>query len=300
MSLLNTNLPGIPFYRRGKVRDIYTLDDQLLIVATDRISAFDWVLPSAIPDKGKILTSMSVFWFDFTKEIVPNHLITADFARFPEKLKPFSEQLEGRSMLVKKASRIDIECVARGYLVGSGYKDYLGHQPLDGLVNLHGNKLPAGLKLAEKLSLPIFTPATKEESGHDINIDNERMAALVGKELTEKLRDLTLAIYARAADYALTKGIIIADTKFEFGILNDRIILIDEILSPDSSRFWPKTVYKVGRSPESFDKQFIRDWLDSCGWDKNSPPPQLPQEIIDQTILKYKEAHRLLVGKDID
>lgn len=300
MSLLNTNLPGIPFYRRGKVRDIYTLDDQLLIVATDRISAFDWVLPSAIPDKGKILTSMSVFWFDFTKEIVPNHLITADFARFPEKLKPFSEQLEGRSMLVKKASRIDIECVARGYLVGSGYKDYLGHQPLDGLVNLHGNKLPAGLKLAEKLSLPIFTPATKEESGHDINIDNERMAALVGKELAGRLRDLTLAIYTRAADYALTKGIIIADTKFEFGILNDRIILIDEILSPDSSRFWPKTVYKVGRSPESFDKQFIRDWLDSCGWDKNSPPPQLPQEIIDQTILKYKEAHRLLVGKDID
>ena len=300
MSLLNTNLPGIPFYRRGKVRDIYTLDDQLLIVATDRISAFDWVLPSAIPDKGKILTSMSVFWFDFTKEIVPNHLITADFARFPEKLKPFSEQLEGRSMLVKKASRIDIECVARGYLVGSGYKDYLNQSPQNGLVNLHGNKLLAGLKLAEKLSLPIFTPATKEESGHDINIDNERMAALVGKELAGRLRDLTLAIYTRAADYALTKGIIIADTKFEFGILNDRIILIDEILSPDSSRFWPKTVYKVGRSPESFDKQFIRDWLDSCGWDKNSPPPQLPQEIIDQTILKYKEAHRLLVGKDID
>jgi phosphoribosylaminoimidazole-succinocarboxamide synthase len=300
MSLLQTDIKGIPLFGRGKVRDIYDLGDKLLFVATDRVSAFDYVLPSAIPDKGKILTSMSVFWFDFTKDIVPNHLFTADFNAFPSELKPYRDQLEGRSLIVKKAERIDIECVARGYLVGSGYKDYLKQQPQNGQVNLHGYSLPTGIQLAEKLPQPIFTPATKEENGHDINISYEKMAELIGDDLAFELRKLTLAIYTKAAEHALTKGIIIADTKFEFGILNDKVILIDEILSPDSSRFWPVTTYKPGQNPESFDKQFIRDWLETCGWDKNSPPPQLPQEIIAKTVSKYKEAHRLLVGKDID
>ncbi len=300
MSLLQTDIKGIPLFGRGKVRDIYDLDDKLLFVATDRISAFDYVLPSAIPDKGKILTSMSVFWFDFTKNIVPNHLYTADFNSFPDELKPFRNQLEGRSMIVKKARRIDIECVARGYLVGSGYKDYLKQTPVNGIVNLYGYKLPTGIRMADKLPQAIFTPATKEDSGHDINIDYDQMASLLGDDLASELRRMTLAIYTKAADYALTKGIIIADTKFEFGILNDQIILIDEILSPDSSRFWPVATYEPGQNPESFDKQFIRDWLEICGWDKNSPPPELPSEIIAKTVLKYKEAHRLLVGKDID
>lgn len=300
MSLLQTDIKGVPLFGRGKVRDIYDLDDKLLFVATDRVSAFDYVLPSAIPDKGKILTSMSVFWFHFTSDIVPNHFYTADFKSFPEELKPYRDQIEGRSMIVKKARRIDIECVARGYLVGSGYKDYLKQIPVKGTVNLHGYRLPVGIKLAEKLPKPIFTPATKEDNGHDINISYDKMADTIGDNLASELRRLTLAIYTKAADYALTKGIIIADTKFEFGILNDRVILIDEILSPDSSRFWPVVAYKPGKNPESFDKQFIRDWLESCGWDKNSPPPQLPSEIIDKTVLKYKEAHRLLVGKDID
>lgn len=300
MSLLQTNIKGVPLFGRGKVRDIYDLDDKLLFVATDRVSAFDYVLPSAIPDKGKILTSMSVFWFDFTKDIVSNHLYTADFNLFPAELKPFRDQLEGRSMIVKKARRINIECVARGYLVGSGYKDYLKQTPVNGIVNLYGYKLPTGIRMADKLPQPIFTPATKEDSGHDINIDYNQMASLLGDDLASELRRMTLAIYTKAADYALTKGIIIADTKFEFGILNDQIILIDEILSPDSSRFWPVATYKPGQNPESFDKQFIRDWLETCGWDKNSPPPELPSEIIAKTVLKYKEAHRLLVGKDID
>jgi phosphoribosylaminoimidazole-succinocarboxamide synthase len=300
MSLLQTDIKGIPLFGRGKVRDIYDLGDKLLFVATDRVSAFDYVLPSAIPDKGKILTSMSVFWFDFTKDIVPNHLFTADFNAFPSELKPYRDQLEGRSLIVKKAERIDIECVARGYLVGSGYKDYLRQQPINGKVNLHGYNLPSGIQLAEKLPQPIFTPATKEENGHDINISYEKMAESIGEDLASELRKLTLAIYTNAAEYALTKGIIIADTKFEFGVLNEKVILIDEILSPDSSRFWPVTTYKPGQNPESFDKQFIRDWLETCGWDKNSPPPQLPEQIIAKTVLKFKEAHRLLVGKDID
>jgi phosphoribosylaminoimidazole-succinocarboxamide synthase len=300
MNLLETKLPGIPLFGRGKVRDIYDLGDKLLFVATDRVSAFDYVLPSAIPDKGKILTSMSVFWFQLTQDIVPNHLVASDFDKFPDELRAFRDQLEGRSLIVKKAQRIDIECVARGYLVGSGYKDYLNQKPQNGQISLHGYQLPIGIMLAAKLPQPIFTPATKEENGHDINIDFEKMASIIGDSLARQLRDLTLSIYSKAADYALTKGIIIADTKFEFGILTDRVILIDEILSPDSSRFWPVATYKPGQNPESFDKQYIRDWLETCGWDKNSPPPELPPEIIAKTVLKYKEAHRLLVGKDID
>ncbi|OQX90599.1 MAG: phosphoribosylaminoimidazolesuccinocarboxamide synthase [candidate division Zixibacteria bacterium 4484_95] len=300
MSLMQSDLRDIPLLLRGKVRDVYDLGDKLLIIATDRISAFDWVLPNGIPGKGKILTSISIFWFNYTRDIIENHLLTVDVDSYPPQLKPYRDQLEGRSMLVRKAKRIDIECVARGYIIGSGYKDYIKQKPGNGKINLHGNILPMGLKLADKLPCPIFTPATKEKSGHDINISLEEMARMVGKELTLKLKDISLAVYTKAAEYALKRGIIIADTKFEFGFDGERLILIDEILSPDSSRFWPLTSYKPGVNPESFDKQYVRDWLENTDWDKNSPPPEMPQEIIDKTLEKYKEAHRLLVGKDID
>lgn len=300
MIVMRTNLGNIKLTNRGKVRDIYDLGDKLLFIATDRLSAFDWVLPNAIPDRGKILTSMSVFWFNFTKDIIENHLITSDFRDFSAMLTPYRDQLEGRSMLVKKARRIDIECIARGYLIGSGYQDYQKAKAENGRLNLHGNMLPAGLRLAEKLPQPIFTPSTKAESGHDINISLEEMTAMAGKELTQKLSELTIAIYKKAADYALTRGIIIADTKFEFGWLDNKLILIDEILSPDSSRFWPADSYQPGKNPDSYDKQFVRDYLSGCGWDKNSPPPRLPDEIVTKTLEKYKEAHRKLVGKDID
>jgi len=300
MSVLQTNLGKVKLANRGKVRDIYDLDDKLLFIATDRLSAFDWVLPNAIPDRGKILNSMSVFWFNVTKDIIDNHLITADFAKYPQILKPYRDQLEGRSMIVKKARRIDLECIARGYLIGSGYSDYLKSKPENGQVNLHGNLLPERLKLAEKLPQPIFTPSTKAESGHDINISFKQAADLLGEELAAKLKDVTLAIYRKAADFALTKGIIIADTKFEFGFIDNELILIDEVLSPDSSRFWPADTYRPGTNPPSYDKQFVRDYLSNCGWDKNSEPPRLPDEIVAKTLEKYKEAHRLLVGKNID
>lgn len=300
MSVMQTDLGDIKLANRGKVRDIYDLGETLLFVATDRISAFDWVLPNAIPDRGKILTSMSVFWFDYTKDIVDNHLVTASFDEFPTQLKPYREQLEGRSMIVRKAERIDIECIARGYIIGSGYKDYLNIKPKSGKINLHGNLLPENLKLADKLPAPIFTPSTKAETGHDINISLEQMADIVGQDLTDKLKDLTINVYAKAADFALTRGIIIADTKFEFGWLDDKLILIDEILSPDSSRFWPAETHQPGKNPESYDKQFVRDYLSTCDWDKNSPPPPLPDDIVNKTLEKYKEAHRKLVGRDID
>ncbi|MCP4580261.1 MAG: phosphoribosylaminoimidazolesuccinocarboxamide synthase [candidate division Zixibacteria bacterium] len=300
MSVMMTNLGDVKLANRGKVRDIYDLGDELLFVATDRISAFDWVLPNSIPDRGKILNSMSVFWFNFTKDIIDNHLITDDFNSYPDELKPYRDQLEGRSMIVKKAKRIDIECIARGYIIGSGYKDYLKIKPENGKVNLHGNLLPEGLKTADKLPEPIFTPSTKADSGHDENISIEKTSELLGQELTEQLKEMTIAIYKKAADYALTKGIIIADTKFEFGFLDNKLILIDEILSPDSSRFWPAETYKPGENPSSYDKQFVRDYLAGCDWDKNSEPPKLPDEIVNKTLEKYKEAHRKLVGKDID
>ncbi len=301
MSLIKTGIPVIPLLNRGKVRDIYDLGENLLIVATDRISAFDWVLPTPIPGKGKILTSMSAFWFAKYESMIPNHLLTTRFADFPENLKPYREQLEGRSMLVRKAKRIDIECVARGYLVGSGYKDYLALRPnADGFLNLHDNLLPAGLKLAERLPEPIFTPATKEESGHDRNIGYSEMVGMVGEELAIRMKKITLDIFSAAANYALGKGIIIADTKFEFGLLGEKLILIDEILSPDSSRFWPLSSYKAGSNPPSYDKQLVRDWLEQTGWDKQSPPPELPAEIVNKTVEIYREAHRRLVGRDID
>jgi phosphoribosylaminoimidazole-succinocarboxamide synthase len=301
-AVLTTNIREFPLFARGKVRDVYDLGDRLLIVATDRISAFDYVLPDPIPGKGVILTSMSLFWFSFVKDVIANHLLASDIDDYPVQLRRYRGRLEGRSMIVKKARRIDIECVARGYLVGSGHKDYaeiLKANPLAGSINLYGNELPTDLRLADKLPSPIFTPAIKVESGHDMNISFARMADMVGRELAERLRDLTLAVYAKANSYANMRGIIIADTKFEFGFIDDDLTLIDEILSPDSSRFWPMDSYKPGTNPPSFDKQFMRDWLEKSGWDKNSPPPHLPRDITEKTLEKYRQAHRILVGKDL-
>lgn len=289
-ALLETHLNGLPLFRRGKVRDVYDLDDRLLIVATDRISAYDCIMPNGIPGKGIILTAMSLFWFDLVRDIVPNHLITADAEAYPDQLRPFKDILAGRSMLVRKASRFDVECVVRGYLVGSGWREYRQHKMVSGL------PLPAGLQEASRLEPPLFTPATKAESGHDENISFEQMAKIVGETEAVRLRDLSLAIYTRARDYADTRGIIIADTKFEFGLIDGQIALIDEVLSPDSSRFWPKDRYQPGRPQESFDKQFVRDYLDTLDWDKTPPAPPLPDEIIQRTLEKYQEAYRRLIG----
>jgi len=302
-AVISTDINDYPLLTRGKVRDVYDLGDRLLIIATDRISAFDWVLPTPIPGKGKILNSMSHFWFDFVKDIVPNHVLTTRVGDYPVSLQKHKSQLDGRSMIVLKARRIDIECVARGYLVGSGYKDYrelAAKNPDSREIDLYGNRLPSNLRLAERLPSPIFTPATKEESGHDRNISFSEMAQNVGRELAERLSRITLAIYSKAESYARKRGIIIADTKFEFGFIGDELILIDEILSPDSSRFWPADTYVVGKNPPSFDKQFVRDWLESSSggaWDKNSPPPPLPDDIVQKTLDKYRQAYEILVGR---
>jgi phosphoribosylaminoimidazole-succinocarboxamide synthase len=301
-TVLKTDIIEFPLIARGKVRDIYDLGDTLLFVATDRISAFDFILPTPIPGKGIILNSMSLFWFSFISDIIPNHLMTSDFNSYPKPLQKHKDQLEGRSMIVRKAQRIDIECVARGYLAGSGYKEYqqlLKAGPDASSVDLYGNNVPANLKMADKLPRPIFTPATKEESGHDQNITFDRMVAITGFEIASRLRDATLEIYTRSNVYANTRGIIIADTKFEFGFIDGQLSLIDEILSPDSSRFWPIDSYKPGSNPPSFDKQFVRDWLESSGWNKNSAPPELPPDIVEKTLEKYKLAHKILTGKDI-
>ncbi len=301
-TVLETDIREYPLIRRGKVRDVYDLGETLLFVASDRISAYDWVLPNGIPGKGKILNSMSLFWFAHTSKLFPNHLVIGEFKSFPEPLKKYG-YLEGRSMIVRKAERIDIECVARGYLIGSGYRDYEGilkDSGSTGKVDLYGSELPADLKLADKLLSAIFTPATKEEDGHDLNISYSDVVNRVGKELASKLREATLAIYTKAFEYALPRGIIIADTKFEFGFIDGELTLIDEILSPDSSRFWPIDSYKPGTNPPSFDKQFIRDWLDGTGWDKNSIPPAMPDHIVEKTLEKYRQAHRIIVGRDID
>jgi phosphoribosylaminoimidazole-succinocarboxamide synthase len=299
-ALIKTGIAEYPMIRQGKVRDIYDLGDSLLFVATDRISAFDRVLPDGIPGKGIILNKMSLFWFSLTESIVPNHLLTGDFESFPVDLRKY-DYLNGRSMIVKKAERIEIECVARGYLVGSGYKDYKrildshnGHSEID----LYGYKLRPDIKLAEKLDSPIFTPATKEDNGHDINISFDEMAGRVGMDLANRLRVATINVYEKASNYAFPRGIIIADTKFEFGFIHGQLTLIDEILSPDSSRFWPVESYKVGSNPPSYDKQFIRDYLETTGWDKNSTPPRLPEEIVMKTLEKYKQAHKILTGTD--
>ena len=289
-AVLETSLP-FPLARRGKVRDVYDLDDTYLFVATDRISAFDVVLSPGIPDKGRVLNQISNFWFNRFR-MVDNHLVETDFSRFPSEVRAHRE-LRGRSVIVKKCSVIPIECVARGYLVGSGLKEYKETGKVCGI------ELETGLTTASKLKKPIFTPATKEETGHDQNISFEKMSEMIGGDLAEQLRELTLALYSEAAEYALSRDIIIADTKFEFGLLDGRVIWIDEALTPDSSRFWPADQYVVGKNPPSFDKQFVRDWLESTGWDKNPPAPELPPHVVQKTREKYLEAYRQLTGEDL-
>jgi len=287
-AVLQTNLNGMKV-RRGKVRDVYDLGDALLIVASDRISAFDWVLPTGIPDKGRVLTQLSLFWFDLLD--TPNHLITDDLAKMDLPFDPAGHGLEGRSMLVRKADVVPIECVVRGYLSGSGWKEYRANGSVCGV------RLPAGLTESAKLSEPIFTPATKEESGHDENISFDRMIEIVGRETAEELRRRSIDVYVRAAEYAAARGIIIADTKFEWGRFDGELILIDEVLTPDSSRFWPADQYQPGRGQPSYDKQFVRDWLETTGWDKDSKPPALPADIIERTRAKYVEAYEHMTGK---
>lgn len=285
-----TELTGLKEPRRGKVRDIYEYRDKVLLVATDRISAFDVVLPSPIPMKGAVLTQLSRFWFDMMKDIVPNHVISTDVNEFPEDLKQFRDTLNLRSTLAVKAEMFPIECVARGYLAGSGWKEYGKSRSVCGI------PLPGGLKECDRLPEPIFTPATKAETGHDINISFEEASRIIGGESATKLRDLTLQLYSRAVEYALSKGIIIADVKFEFGVYDGKIILCDELLTPDSSRFWPLDAYTPGESQPSFDKQYVRDYLEEIHFDKTPPGPELPFSVIKGTTEKYLEAYRLLTG----
>jgi phosphoribosylaminoimidazole-succinocarboxamide synthase len=289
--LLQSNLPGLALVSRGKVRDMYDLGDKLLIVTTDRISAFDVVMANGIPFKGKVLNRLSEFWFRFLG--VPHHMITCEVDEMPPEVRRHADILRDRAMLVRKAQPFPVECVARGYLIGSGWKDYLETGSVCGI------PLPPGLRQAQKLERPLFTPATKAAAGHDENIDFERVVAAVGRGTAERLRDLTLSLYAKAADYAETKGLILADTKFEFGLVDGRITLIDEALTPDSSRYWPKAEYRVGISPPSFDKQFVRDYLESIRFNKKPPGPALPPDIVEKTSLKYLEAYRLLTGREL-
>lgn len=288
--VLKVEMPDVGIPKRGKVRDIYDLGDKLLLIATDRISAFDVVLPVGIPGKGKVLTGISLFWFKEMEEIVRNHLITADVDEFPEELKKYRKLLEGRSMLVKKARPFPVECIVRGYLSGSGWKEYREKGSVCGI------RLPEGLVESSRLSEPIFTPSTKAAEGHDINISFEEMKGIIGKEKSERLRDLSLSIYSRARDIAEKKGIIIADTKFEFGLLDEEIILIDELLTPDSSRFWSKKDYRVGQGQDSYDKQIVRDYLLTLEWDKRPPGPHLPEDIIRKTSQRYREIMEILTG----
>lgn len=290
--VLETDLP-YPKFKEGKVREVYDLGENLLIVASDRISAFDVVLPNGIPDKGKVLTQLSLYWFEQIGDLVGNHVITADVAQYPEDLKRHADSLEGRSMLVKKADVVPIECVARGYLAGSGWKDYQKTGSVCGI------ELPSGLKESEELPEPVYTPATKAETGHDINISFAKMTDIVGKDTSEKLKELTLSIYGKAVKEARSKGIIIADTKFEFGFFDGEIILVDEILTPDSSRFWPVDSYKPGGPQKSYDKQYVRDWLESLNWDKSPPGPVLSAEVIAGTQKRYREAYKKITGKEL-
>ena len=291
--ILETSLDGIERFSRGKVRDVYRLGDQLLIVATDRLSAFDVVLPTGIPDKGRVLTQMSIFWFELLRDVTETHFLTADVDTYPAVLRPFLAQLERRSMLVKRAEMVPIECVARGYLAGSGWKEYRASGTVCGI------PLPKGLQESSKLPEPIFTPSTKAQTGHDENISFERMAGVVGQETARQLHDLTLAIYTRAASYAESRGIIIADTKFEFGYIGGKLVLGDEVLTPDSSRFWPLESYKAGQAQNSYDKQYVRDYLEDIRWNKQPPAPVLPPEVAQRTSAKYRDAYRLLTGREL-
>jgi phosphoribosylaminoimidazole-succinocarboxamide synthase len=291
--ILDTNFPGLELYAKGKVRDVYNIEDRLLIVATDRISAFDYILPTGIPDKGKVLTQLSVFWFEFLRDVTPSHFLTAKVEEYPAAARLFDQELEGRSMLVTRARMVEIECVARGYLAGSGWKEYRETGAVCGV------RLPGGLKESSQLPEPIFTPATKAQSGHDENISFDAMAKIAGADLAARLRDLTLKIYTRAAKYALTKGIIIADTKFEFGMVKGELVLGDEVLTPDSSRFWPLDTYEPGRAQNSYDKQYVRDYLERIKWPKVPPAPALPEDIAARTSEKYKEAYQALTGREL-
>ncbi len=310
MVVITTNIKGLPKFRTGKVRDVYDLGDKLLIVATDRLSAFDVVMPNGIPDKGRVLTQLSLFWFDLTKDVVENHLITADTEEILRELdsqgvanvESLRELLDGRSMIVMKTKPYPVECVIRGYLSGSAWKEYrmaLQEAKNGSLVDLHGHLLPSGLRESDRLPEPIFTPATKAESGHDQNIAIKDMQDIIGKADADVLIEKSVAVYSLAADYALSRGIIIADTKFEFGKKDGKIILIDEILTPDSSRFWDVNNYSPGGPQPSFDKQYVRDWLESIGWNKEPPPPILPDEVVQKTAEKYREAYRRIVGKPL-
>jgi len=293
--LLETRYSDLELHTSGKVRDVYNLGgDRLLFVATDRISAFDYVLATGIPHKGQVLTQISLFWFDFLKDIVPNHFVTADVNRYPEALRKHAEELRGRSMIVMRAEMFPVECVARGYLSGSGWKEYKASGTVCGI------KLPAGLKESDRLPEPIFTPATKATSGHDINISFEEMCKLVDPALSHQLRDLTLRIYVQAAEHARQRGILIADTKFEFGMTAQGITLADEVLTPDSSRFWPADTYQPGKAQNSYDKQYVRDYLEEIRWNKQPPAPALPHEVARRTSEKYLEAYRQLTGRELE
>jgi len=285
-------IPDLPLHKKGKVRNVFEVGSSLLVVASDRISAFDYVLPSLIPFKGQVLTQLSRFWFDFTALVCPNHVLTADAADFPPVLAPYREMLDKRAMLVKRTKVVPVECVVRGYLSGSGWKEYKSTGKVCGI------KLPAGLRDSEQLEEPIFTPSTKAEVGHDENISFKEMGKLIGSDLAKKIRKVSLALYQKASLHALSRGIIIADTKFEFGLEGDDLLLVDEVFTPDSSRFWPLATYEPGMSQPSLDKQFVRDYLETTGWDKASPPPVLPPEIVAKTSEKYLEIYRLLTGKN--
>ena len=288
MTLKNIKIEEFPLLRSGKVREVYDLGDSLLFIATDRISAFDCILPTSIPDKGKVLTQLSLFWFELLKDVVENHLITADISEYPEELKKYADRIDGRTMIVKKAEVLPVECIVRGYLAGSGWKEYQKNGTVTGI------KLPEGLLESSELPEPIFTPSTKADSGHDENIPFSKMVEIIGEELAAKVRGVSLALYSAARDHAKSRGIILVDTKFEFGISKGKLILIDEVLTPDSSRFWPLDVYEPGKPQPSFDKQFVRDYLSSLDWDKTPPAPELPETIVEKTREKYFQALELL------
>lgn len=288
--ILETNLEGVKLLKRGKVRDVYDLDDKLLIVATDRISAFDVILPNGIPDKGEVLTQISLFWFEKTKDIIENHILSADVNEYPSELKQFSKIIDKRSMLVKKTRPILVECVVRGYISGSGWAEYKQTGKICGI------ELPKNLKESQKLDEPIFTPSTKAEVGHDQNITFEQMSDMIGKNLAFQIKDISINIYKKASQYALSKGIIIADTKMEFGLYNDKLVLIDELLTPDSSRFWLVETYKEGQSQDSYDKQIVRDYLLTLDWGKTYPGPKLPDNIVEKTSKRYREILNMLKG----
>ena len=293
--LLQTNYPEITLHASGKVRDVYSLDEKhLLFVATDRISAFDYILATGIPHKGRVLTQISLFWFEFLRDVVPNHFVTADVTKYPASLSKYADQLRGRSMMVMRAEMVPVECVVRGYISGSAWKEYKASGRVCGIL------LPTGLKESDQLPEPIFTPATKATTGHDENISFEEMSRIVGSEQSRQLRDISLKIYGKVSDHARQRGIIIADTKFEFGLTSHGITLADEVLTPDSSRFWPADRYQPGRAQDSFDKQFVRDYLEEIHWNKQPPAPALPPEVARKTSEKYVEAYHQLTGRDLD